>query len=316
MAKPLVEQTSGYALWGARDYYASIVFNGSFSLHKLGWNFSGDASVNPSGTDFFAKLPDGSAISQAIPVAQDHFRASSKSVTLQFRARGTGVVKASYAGVTASANVESDNQSVRMTFPQGNDDSVLSFSSKSGSIEVTDVYLFSHTQLSGVRDPEGRALRHLADIRALNEALDTDSIKPSRLSADDRTIQNASGVFAPEYDNSRWFAWAGPEVKARIFVKTPAITVRGHMNSSIFKRPKGCTLNAFVNGAKALSKTYTSDEAIDLRVPISPRQAGTLVDLRLSSTCQINPKKERAGTDDRTLGFILNEISAQPANAQ
>ena len=312
MAKPLVEYTSGYALWGARDYYASIVFNAAFSLNKLGWNFSNRASVVKSGSDFFANLPRGSMISQPIPVAQNHFRDSSESVTLRFRARGPGTVSASYAGTTNSAKIGSGRQIVQMTFPRGEEDSILSFSSQSGTVKLTDIYLFSFTQRFGVRDPEGKPLQHLAHIRALNQAIDTHSSQPSRLSAHDQTILNASGVFKPEQDKRRWFAWAGPEVEARILVKAPTIAVRGYMKTSVFKRSDGCTLDAFVNGAKVLSKIYTTDEPIDLKVPVTSPQIGTLVDLKLSSSCQINPKEQQTGNDDRTLGFILQEINAQP----
>ena len=313
MAKPLVEHTSGYALWGARDYYASIVFNANFSLQKLGWDFSNRASVVKSGSDFFATLPRGATIGQSIPVAQNHFRDSSESVTLRFRAQGPGTVSVTYANTTHSAKISSGSQIFQMTFPRGDADSTLSFASKSGTIQLTDIYLFSFTQHFGVRDPQGGPLQHLADIRALNRAIDTNSAPASRLSADDQTILNVSGVFKPEQDNKHWFAWAGPEVKAPIFVKTPVITVRGYMKTSLFQRPDGCTLDAFVNGAKVLSKIYTADEPIDLKVPVTPPQVGTLVDLKLSSTCQINPKKQLAGNDDRTLGFILNEINAQTA---
>ena len=311
MAKPLIEQTSGYALWGARDYYASIIFNAAFSLGKLGWNFSNRASIVKLDSDFFVNLPRGATISQSIPVAQNHFRSSSESVTLRFRVQGPGTVSATYAGITKIAKIKPGSQIVQMVFPQNNEDSILSFASQSGTIQLTDVYLFSFTQHFGVRDPQGRPLHHLADIRALNQAIDTNSIQASRLSADDQTILKASGVFKPEHDNNQWFAWAGPEVNARILAKVPAIAVRGYMKKSVFKRSGACTLDAFVNGSKVLSKTYTTDEPIDLRVPVTSPQIGTLVDLKLSSTCQINPKKQLTGNDDRTLGFILHEINAQ-----
>ena len=94
-------------------------------------------------------------------------------------------------------------------------------------------------------------------------------------------------------------------------MQAPAITVRGYMKTSVFNRSDGCTLDAFVNGSKVLSQTYTSDAPIDLKIPVTPPQIGTQIDLRLSSNCQINPKAQLSGKDDRTLGFIVNEISAQ-----
>ena len=312
MAKPLVEHTAGYALWGARDYEASIVFNGAFSLDKLGWDFFNRASIIPSGSDFLARLPHGATVSQAIPVAQDHFRASSETVTLRFRAQGPGILAATYADTTKTEKISAGSQTISMQFPRSQGDSRLTFSSKSGVIQLTDVYLFSFTQRFGVRDPAGKPLAHLADIRALNKSIDTYSAKPTRLLAEDQTIQRASGVFTPEHDKTKWFAWAGPEVHAQILVKTPNITVQGFMKTSVFKRPEGCTLKAFVNGKSVFSKIYVSDEPIDLQIPVTPSNVDTLVDLKLASSCQINPKKQQTGEDSRTLSFILNEISAQP----
>ena len=312
MAKPLVEHTSGYALWGARNYEASIVFNGAFSLDTLGWIFSNRTSITPADSDFLAKLPQGSTISQAIPVAQDHFRAASETVTLRFLAQGPGIVAVTYAGTTKTEQVSAGSQAIQMVFPRSHSDATLSFTSQSGTVQLTDIYLFSYTQQFGVRDPSGNPLAHLADIRTLNQSIDTLTAKPTRLLAGDQTLQRASGVFASENDNTKWFAWAGPEVHARIFTEAPNITVQGFMKTSVFKRPEGCNLEAYVNGKKVLSKIYVSDEPINLQVPVTTPYVGTLVDLKLASSCKINPKKQRTGSDDRTLSFILNEISSQP----
>ena len=311
MAKPLIEQTSGYALWGARDYYASIVFNGAFSLKELGWTFSNRATLVRSGSDFLARLPRGATIHQPIPVAQDHFRASSNAMTLRFRAQGPGTISVTYANAMKMEEIGPGEQIVQMNLPQGSEDSALSFTSTSGTVQLTDIYLFSFTQQFGVRDPQGHPLPRLKDIRALNQAIDVHDTKPSRLLADDQTIMKASGVFKPERANADWYAWAGPEVRARMLVKAPAITVRGYMKTSIFTRSPGCTLTAFINGTPAMSKTYTSDEPIDLQIPIASPQIGTQVELRLKSSCHINPKKQRAGQDGRSLSFILNELNAQ-----
>jgi hypothetical protein len=152
----------------------------------------------------------------------------------------------------------------------------------------------------------------LSEISAA-PANDTGDGLPSRLTAEDKTIRRATGVYYPEQDGSRWYAWAGPEVQARILAMAPVITVHGYMKPSMFKQPGGCTLDAFVDGTKAASKLYIEDGAIDLSVPVTTAQIGTPIDVRLSSSCSINPKKENQGTDDRTLSFILSEISTAPA---
>ena len=79
---------------------------------------------------------------------------------------------------------------------------------------------------------------------------------------------------------------------------------------SMFKQPGGCTLEAFVDGTKVASEVYLEDGPIDLSVPLTPAQVDAPADLRLSSTCSIDPRKVSQSTDDRTLAFILSQISA------
>jgi hypothetical protein len=310
-AGPLARQTSGYALWGAQDYDAGMLYNGFFSQGEQGWEFSGGASVAKAGDDFVARLPDGGAITQSVPAGRDHFRAFAKQVHLRLRAQGSGVIAATYGGVTRTANVGGQSALVQLAFPPAAGDSKLSIAGKSGPVSLTDVYLFSFTQISGVRDALGAPGPHLADVVALNTAIDLGEGLPSRLSASDHTLSGATGVYYPEQAASGWYAWTGPEVQVRIFAKANSIRVRGYLKPSMFKAGSGCTLNSFVDGARVSSTVFKQDAPIELALPISTSSVGKAVDFRLSSSCALNPRKAGLGADDRTLSFILNEISAQ-----
>jgi hypothetical protein len=311
MAGPLVQHTSGYALWGAQDYVGSTLFNGFFTLGAQGWKFSGGASVVKSDNEHFAQLPKDSTIIQTVPFARDHFRPFAKSTTLRFRATGPGVVAATYAGATHTVKIKAGSQLVKLKFPVSSGDSDLSITSKSGEIKLTDVYLFTFTQISDVRNSLGKPGQHLPDIQALNKAIDAGVGLPSHLNANDKTLARANGVYSLEHSGGNWYAWTGPEVSAKLLAKSSSITVRGYIKPSMYDSANGCVLNAFVDNSKAASEVYKLDSPILLTVPVSPTQIGTPIDFRLSSNCAINPKNAGQGNDDRTLSFILNEIRAQ-----
>lgn len=174
IAGPMVGLTAGYSLWGARNYDASTLFNGFFSLGDLGWKFSSGAAVVKSGNDFFTRLPRGASITQSISVMRDPYRRFAKSMTLRFRATGPGTITASYVGTTHSIRIGAGSGLFKLAFPvpPPGSDSVLQIACTSGVVRLTDLVLFDHTQISDVRDSLGKPLRHLADIRALNKMID------------------------------------------------------------------------------------------------------------------------------------------------
>ncbi|MBK7656795.1 MAG: hypothetical protein IPJ18_18955 [Betaproteobacteria bacterium] len=100
MAAPLLKLTSGYALWGARDYDASMLFNGFFSLAGLGWESGGSAQF-ASGS---ATLAIGASIRQMVPEKLNQ-RAYTKQTRLRILVSGPGIIEARFAGVTKSAQV-------------------------------------------------------------------------------------------------------------------------------------------------------------------------------------------------------------------
>jgi hypothetical protein len=312
VAGALLRHTSGYALWGKSDYDASMVFNGFFSLGTMGWKFQQGAAVVAAGDDYVARLRRGASITQPIPAKRDNYHLFAKSIALRFLAAGPGDISVAYAGATRKVHVNSRPQFVKLDFPVGTEDSDLSFTSEAGTISLTNIQLFSFTQVSHVRDSLGNPRRYLPDIRKLNKLIEAGRGLPSKLKADDKTISDAVGVYEPEQDGARWYAWSGPEVQARMLVKAPAITIQGNIRPTLFRQPGGCMITVSLDGLKVADKLYTEDAPINLSVSVPSALVGKPADLRISSSCSINLKKQQLGNDDRTLSFMLNEISALP----
>ncbi len=168
---PMLTLTSGYALWGARDYEASMLFNGSFALGSEGWTLTPGASLRNAATHTETRLIQGASISQKLPSMRCHFCAEAQTTTLRLRARGPGVIHATHAGSTRSQRLKTDDQTVSMSFPVKIGDTELRITSHRGTIRLKDVHLYQFTQRFGVREANGSPGPYLADIQALNTRL-------------------------------------------------------------------------------------------------------------------------------------------------
>jgi hypothetical protein len=311
VANPMMKLTFGYALWGARDYDASTVFNGFFSLGEFDWRFKAGAKIIKSGDLFYARLPTGAWITQSISSDRDLYRGFAKSTKLRFRASGPGILNATYAGSTVRVKVGAKEELFKLMLPVPTANSELKIASAGGTVRLTDVYLFNFTQTADVRDSLGRPGKHLEDIRALNSLIEIGTQPISRFSVSDNTLARVSGTWAREKDGEHWFAWAGPEVLARIIARGSSIRVQGFVKPSMFGTAEGCKFDVYLDSKKALSTVYKSDGPMDLRVPVAHGLKGKAVDLRITSTCVVNPKQRQTGQDDRNLSFVLTEIIAQ-----
>jgi hypothetical protein len=311
VADPMVKLTSGYGLWGARDYDASAVFNGFFSLGELDWRFKAGAKIVKSGDLFYARLPTGASIAQSILSDHGLYRGGAKSTKLRLRASGPGILNATYAGSTVRVQIGAKEELFELILPVPTANSELKIASGEGTVRLTDVYLFNFTQTADVRDSLGRPGKHLEDIRALNSLIELGTKPASRFSVSDNTLGRVSGTWAREKDGERWFAWAGPEVLARIVASGSSIRVQGFVKPSMFSTSEGCKFDVYLDSKKALTTVYKSDGPIDLLVPVAPGFQGKAVDLRITSTCVANPKQQQTRRDDRNLSFVLTEISAQ-----
>lgn len=311
----LLKSTSGYALWGFQDYDASIVFNGFFKLGQQGWDFKKGASVTNSSHDAVADIPVHGMIAQAIPLERDHFRSFSKTVTLRFTVEGTAIIQVSYGGIQKKIETQGHSHEISMQIPMASGDTVLSFETLSGHAKISRVYLYSFTLHSEIHNAHGSPLKYLNSFKVLNNNIDAGVGLPTHLSAKDKSISSMAGVYTPERDGNNWFAWAGPSVHTTLFASTSNIAVQGYIRPEMFKsrRLEGCTVNAYINQTLVSSKRYSASGQLDMAIPVPQKWVRTPVDLSLTSNCQINPKQDKIGDDDRTLSFILSDINASTA---
>lgn len=315
IASPLLRLTSGYALWGARDYDASLLFNGFFSLGELGWQFTDGAVVKKAGNFNVAQLIPGAAVQQTVPLLRGNAPGLAKSTTLRLQATGPGTLEVSFAGGVKSVTIGTRTQEVSVALPLAFTDANLKISALAGNIAVSDVYLYFHSHVSDVRSAQGQPRQHLEDIRKLNQSLAQGADVPTRLAADDNSLAQASGVFGREQDTGVWFAWASDQVAATLFTASDTLRVDGYIKPSLFKNAKSCTLTAFGGGKKLMAQQYTADGPVALSVPLPGSVVGAPLDFRLTSSCVLKPQRGKPGGDSRALSFVLREISARPALA-
>jgi hypothetical protein len=309
----LLSQTAGYALWGHRDYEASLLFNSGFELGALGWELTPGAKIVKGRSGNGIKLDKGSAIAQNIPSSRDHFVNSAKKVTLRLMVSGAGELAIDYAGASRIVKLPRQPEHVlEIEFPVAKGDSSLKISSNSNSVEIDSIYLFSYVQAGDFRDPQGNPGRLFEQVKGLNEALAKGSGMPSSLTADDDSLSVAAGVYAREKSDKDWYAWAGPQVSARVFTKSSSIAVKGFIKPSMFGRSEGCSISATVNGATVSKKDFREDGAIDMLIPVGQKEMNSVVDLGLKSNCSINPQKENRGKDQRDLSYMINKIDLSP----
>lgn len=179
VTEPMLRHTAGYALWGARDYDADMLFNGSFALGSEGWTLMPGALLRRAAGGHEIHLKQGAGINQKQPAIRCHFCATAKSTTLRLRVRGPGMISGTYASSTRTHRLKTGDQTVIMEFPVIANDTELTIKSEIGSISLTDVKLYDFTQRFGVRDANGSPGPYLTDIQALNHRLTTASASNS-----------------------------------------------------------------------------------------------------------------------------------------
>jgi hypothetical protein len=316
-ARPLAQFTAGYALWNWRDYRASTLFNGFFSLGNLGWDFSPGAGIQQLSDGPYARLSQGQFIRQDVPRVRDFYREFAEKLHLRFTARGEGRVAVHVGAASQEINIQGARSArvITMEFPApSGEDPNLVITALSGTVELKDLYLYSFEQISNVRFSDNSPGDHYRDIVALNQKLDDPQIVVSSIRASNDTINYLAGAEHPESDGQEGIAWVGPNAKVKLYPAAPTIEINGYMNLEIFRKaklfPAGCTLAAWING-KSISQTlFTESQPIAMKVPVPPESHGA-VTLELKNNCSLIPKAVGLGSDVRTLSFMISGIQAE-----
>jgi hypothetical protein len=316
-ARPLAQFSSGYALWTWRDYRASILFNGFFSLERLGWEFSPGATVEQLPDGAFAQLSQDQFLYQEVPRERLGFVGFTENLTLRFAARGNGRLRIKVGSAAREVEIldSSGGQTVQLSFPAPSDqDPNLRITALSGQVRLGNLHLWNFEQASDVRSSDNRPGKHHADIVALNRRLDDPKLLVSSISASDETIQYLSGAEPPESDGGRAFSWVGPYARVKLYAPGPSIGIHGDMNMDLFRAaglfPQGCTLAASINGAQVTQTRFTRNQPIVLRVNVPPESRGA-VTLELRNNCAIRPKEAGLGPDVRLLSYKIRQIHAE-----
>ena len=316
-ARSLLQFTSGYALWNWRDYRASILFNGFFSLGRLGWEFSSGADIETISGAPYARISRGQSIHQKIPRERNHFIGYGGSLHLRFTARGEGRLRIAVAESSQEIQIQnaSDDRIVSMTFSAPHDlDPNLNISAVSGSVRLSDLYLWNFEQMLQVRSSDNQPAKLYADIVELNRRLADPKTLVSSVRASDDSIQYLVGGYGPEADGSIQYSWVGPYAWVKLYAPGPSITVRGKMNLEMFQEAglfaDGCTLTAWINGEQAATMLYTQTLPIAMRVPVPDDGRGAIL-LELRTNCSIVPSMVGVGHDLRDLSYTVTEIRAE-----
>ncbi|MBF8304831.1 MAG: hypothetical protein HW398_19 [Acidobacteria bacterium] len=315
-ARSLAQFSSGYALWTWRDYRASILFNGFFSLEKLGWEFSPGVTVEQLPDGAFAQLAQGQWIHQGVPRERLRFIGFTENLRLRFSARGNGRLRIEVGSASQEVDIadSSGGQTVLLSFPAPSEqDPNLRVTALSGQVRLSNLHLWNFEQASDVRSPDDRPGKHHADIVALNRRLDDPKLLVSSVSASNDTIQYLAGAESPESDGARAFSWVGPYARVKLYAPGASIGIHGDMNVDLFRAaglfPQGCTLAASINGAQVAQTRFTRNQPIVLRVNVPPESRGA-VTLELRNNCAVRPQEAGLGPDARLLSYKIRQIQA------
>jgi len=308
MSAPLLQFTSGYALWGYQNYRASVIYNGFFSLGLTGWKVSGDVTLSNSADGVMAKFGKDSSLSQYLPAERDHYRTESDDLQLRITAEGKGTVDVGVGQSKVSLAVAGPSREYVAVLKHAGMENDVVIHSVSGGVAVTAVYLYRFVQASSVRDDEGKPLPDLDSMRELNRRLDALDGLPSGYSVSRGNLARVIGVYDVERDGDHSFAWAGPKVVAYLHASKPFVSVSGRLSVSMFKDQSACRVDGYVDDVNAGSVQFNRDGMFLLHLPILRDAKSSPTKVELRSSCQTRPVAGKG--DQRVLSYVIDAIES------
>lgn|GEM_PF-2049637 len=308
MSGPLLQFTSGYALWGYQNYRASALYNGSFARGLQGWSATGSVTLPSAKGASSIAMSKGAKLGQYIPVARDHYRSAGDGAIVRFHASGAARLQVSFGSGRAMIDVSGNAREYSVELKDANSDSEFSVQVLDGQVALTDIYLYRFVQASSARDDSGHPLPELELIRGMNKSIDDLAGLPSAYTAKDGNIDRVVGIFDVEHDGDHAFAWAGPEVVAYLRAASDSVTVSGQLRVSMFHGVPSCRINGFIDDVDVGSIEMKQDGPFALRLPVYERDVHRPTKVTLRSSCRTNPKEGMG--DQRVLGFVLNAVQS------
>ena len=172
----VANQTTGYAIWTYRDYNANIVYNPDFALGLSSWTTTGNVSpsVDPNGHTV-AELPADSTISQSIPLAANSYPNATGTVTVSFTASASAGRSSLTVSVgqfcTHRVDVSTSSTHVNLVCHIGKSTNYNFLVSTTAPVKITDIQIYSYTQLGDVYSNTGLPEPALQPLQLLNQRM-------------------------------------------------------------------------------------------------------------------------------------------------
>jgi hypothetical protein len=308
MPGPLLQYTSGYALWGYQNYRGSALYNGFFARGLDGWTHKGGVSVKTDDGSFVAVMSNGATLRQPISRGRDHYLSVSDTATFKVVAGGEGTLGVSLGGAHAEIVVSGPRRVYTVALKDSSEEADLELVVNAGLVSVTDLYLYRFVQESSARDDAGEPLPDLDAIREMNRSIDELQGLPSDYSAREGNLDRVIGVYKVEHDGENAFAWARPEAVAYLRAASGTVTVKGEIKVKIFSGRHTCRVIGFVDGADVGSVEFDKDGPFVMHLPVLGEWGRAPTKVKLASSCEKRPTSTRG--DQRVLGFILDAIES------
>ncbi|WP_139015134.1 hypothetical protein RZV17_16755 [Xanthomonas cannabis] len=304
LSAPLLQFTSGYALWGYQNYRANLLYNPDFALGMKGWDTKGTV-VLQGAAPFSATLGDGGTISQQVPVSRDHYVNFADNVRVNMIAGGDGEIEVSLGKRAARMRVSGAAKEITMFLPEAVTGTAFSIRVLTGSVTLSRIYAYRFIQESSARDDYGRDLPDMAYIRKMNKKIEMLDGLPSMYSSEAGNLDRVVGTYGVEKDGQQVYSWAGPKVLAYVKATGQYVEVKGTLNVSMFGNAI-CGVQGSINGVDVARLEHRHDGTFSLKLPVPVDQLGRPVKVGLKSSCQTHPSPGQG--DQRVLSFVLNSI--------
>ncbi|MBF0566982.1 MAG: cellulase family glycosylhydrolase [Nitrospirae bacterium] len=174
-ASVLKQYTTGYSLWGYRDYEANYFYNPAFQLGLKGWRSGGKVRVaSLSDGKKAAVVSDEGYVSQFVPNDRVALFGIYKEIHLCFRAKALNGNPAISINVknhpVITEKLTTSPDKFCHVFPMQSDYDIT-FEAHGGDVAIYKATLYSHVQKIGLYDPNGNPSPSIKAIRQLNGML-------------------------------------------------------------------------------------------------------------------------------------------------
>lgn len=303
LAKPLFLQTSGYMLWGGKDYRANMLYNPSFTLKLKGWKSNDQSKIKfiTENERIFLQLLNKSHIEQKVLSTFNHFKGVSDKTFLDFSGEGSAEIEFTYADQSLLIRTSSEYKNYKINFPATNLDSNFKIKIKSGAFKLDTLNLYPFTTIANFKNTDGNSSVRYDNIIQLNKDISNSVMELQEISMTKESLANIKGVYGIERNNDQDFTWASPRIQLKMFAKNSKFNINGYLPENINKN--NCHIEIYSNGNLISKNLIHKGRKFSIETDLPSSIIGQLVDFTIESDCQVKTSK-----DKRNLSYILNGI--------